>query len=192
MPKTRTVIASDDLAALAVEVLPALALAHDGLEVFQPGHAVLDWVFDDGAGETRGHVAGFHRAVAVEGGARQAAGEDAYGLGGGERARRGLQLRPAVLRDAAAQLAEHGDDATDLLHRRLFGRQLQRPSQRRHAPLHDLDLLLYRLRHRQNDRVEPPGQRARQLVHALIAVVRRSDNVEAFASLNLGVQLGNG
>src|SRR5215218_6198800 len=192
MPKTRTDIVSDDLAALAVEVLPAFTLADHGLQVLQPRHAVLNGVFDDRAGEACGHVAGLHRAVAVESGARQASGQDADGLGGGERARRRLELCLAVFRHAAAQLAEHGYDATDLLHRRLLGGQLQRPTQGRHPPLHDLDLFVHRLGYGQNDRVEAACQCARKLVHALVAVVGRGDHVEALARLDLGVEFRNG
>src|SRR5215212_8307425 len=102
MPKTRTVIVSDDLAALAVEVFPSLALADHSLQVLQPRHVILDGVLDDGAGEASGHVTGLHRTVAVESGARQPAGQDANRLRGRERARRRLELRPAVFRDTAA------------------------------------------------------------------------------------------
>src|SRR5829696_237596 len=192
MPKTRTVIVSDDLAALAIEIFPAFALADHGLQVLQPRHAVLDGVLDDGAGDARGHVAGLHRAVAVESGARKPAGQDANGLRGGERARRRLELRPAVFRHAAAQFAEHGYDATDLLHRRLLGGQLQRPPNGRHAPLHDFDLFLHRPWYGQNYRVEATRQRARKLVYPLVSVVGRGDHVKALAGLDLGVQFRDG
>ncbi len=47
-----------------IEVLPAVALAGDGLQVLLPGQAVLHRVLDHGAGQPAGHVARPQRAVA--------------------------------------------------------------------------------------------------------------------------------
>ena len=58
-----------------------------------------------------------------------------------------------------------------------------------HPAADDGDLLVGRRRQRQDDGVEPPPQRARQFVHAAVAVVRRGDQVEAAAGGDLGVEL---
>src|SRR5438067_8719908 len=87
----RRAAASQHLLAAPVEVFPAAALLDDGLEVFEPDDAVLDRVFDDGAGQAGGDVARAQRAVAVVGRRGQAAGDDRDRLGGGEGAARRLQ-----------------------------------------------------------------------------------------------------
>src|SRR5215469_3403667 len=78
------------LVAGPVEVLPAVALFDDGLQVFEPDDAVLHRVFDDGAGDAGSQVARVQHAVAVIGGHGEAAGDDGDRLGGRERAARRL------------------------------------------------------------------------------------------------------
>ena len=48
----------------AIEVLPAVALFHDGLEVFLPDDAILHGIFDDGADHAAGQIRGAQRAIA--------------------------------------------------------------------------------------------------------------------------------
>src|SRR5581483_1980802 len=74
---------SDHLVAAAIQILPALALFDHRLQVFVPDHAVLDGIFDDGAGEGRGEIGGAQLAVAEIAGHGEAAVNDGDGLGGG-------------------------------------------------------------------------------------------------------------
>src|SRR5829696_1210952 len=64
MPKTWTLTASDDLHAASIEILPAVALLHHGLEVLHPHDAVLDGILHDRTGDPGGEIAGTDRTVA--------------------------------------------------------------------------------------------------------------------------------
>src|SRR6185312_15092822 len=130
------------LPAGAVEVLPAVALLDDGLEVFQPGDAVLDRVLDDGPDEPRGDVAGPQDAVAEVGGQGEALVDDRDRLAGAHRPARLLDLRLAVGGLPVAELAEDGHDAADLLQAGRLGWQLQGAAQRLDAQPDDLNLLV--------------------------------------------------
>src|SRR5262249_45063903 len=144
MPKTWTLIAVSvhDLHAGAVEVLPAVALARDRLQIFEPDDLVLHWVLDDGPGEAGREIAGTEHAVAVVAGIGEAAIDDGDRLGRRQRARRRLELGLAVGGDAVAQLAEDRHHALDLLERRLLGRQLESAAEFRDAAGDDLDLFV--------------------------------------------------
>ena len=131
------------------------------------------------------------RAVTEVSGHRQALDHHRDRLGGAHRARRGLELDPPVLALPGAQLAEHRDDATDLVGGRGDVGQRQGPGQRSDALGDDADLFLDRRRRGEHDRVEPPAERAGQLVHAPVATVRRGNQVEAGPGLHLTGQLGD-
>src|SRR5690606_34592320 len=103
------------LPAGAVEVLPAVALADHGLEIFLPDDPVGRGIAHDRAEQARRHVPGPQHPVAEVGCQGQPAGDDGDGLRRRQRAAGGLELRAAVGGDAAAQLAEDGDDPADLV-----------------------------------------------------------------------------
>src|SRR5829696_6896859 len=121
MPKTWTLTASDDLHAASVEILPAVALLHNGLEILHPDDAVLDGVLHDRAGDPGGEVAGSDSAIAEVGRHGEPAVHDRDGLGRGKAPRGGLELGLPVGGDTVAQLAEDRDEAADLLDRWLLG-----------------------------------------------------------------------
>src|SRR5687768_16501263 len=118
MPKTWTLTASDDLHAAAIEILPAVALLDHGLQVLHPDDAVLHGILHDRAGDPRREIARAHGAVPEVRGHGETAVHHRDRLGGGEAARRRLELGPSVGGHAVAQLAEDGDEPADLLHRR--------------------------------------------------------------------------
>ena len=74
----------------------------------------------------------------------------------------------------------------------LLGGKLQRAAQFGDALGHDADFLFLRGGHGQDDRVEAPFERGGQFVDALVAVVRRGDEVEAAHGLHFVVELGDG
>src|SRR5215207_8309290 len=106
MPKTWTLTTSDDLHAAAVEILPAVALLHHGLEVLHPDDAVLDGILHDRTGDPGGEIAGTDRTVAEVGCHGEPAVHDRDRLGGGETSRGGLELGLPVGSHTVAQLAE--------------------------------------------------------------------------------------
>src|SRR5205085_873735 len=55
---------SAQVAAGAVEILPAVALFHDGFEIFLPDHAVLHGIFHHGADHAAREIGGAKRTVA--------------------------------------------------------------------------------------------------------------------------------
>ena len=122
---------------------------------------------------------------------REPVRHDADRLGRAERAARRLQLRGAVLGHARPQLPEDRHDAADLVERLELAGQLELRPERRDAAAHDLDLLVGVVGQRQDDRVEASLERRRQLVDALVAVVRGRDDVEAAARLDLLAELGD-
>src|SRR3954447_5982221 len=98
------------IAAGAVEIVPALAFLDDRLEVLLPDGTVLHGILDHRAGQARRDVRGSQLALAEVRGERPAARRDRDRLRCRERRRRALQLRLAVLRLPLAQLTEDGDD----------------------------------------------------------------------------------
>src|SRR5829696_8678809 len=121
MPKTWTLTASDDLHAASIEILPAVALLHHGLEVLHPHDAVLDGILHDRAGDPGREIAGTNGAVAEVGRHGEPAVHHRDRLGGGEASRGRLELGLPIGGHAVAQLAEDRDEAADLLDRRLLG-----------------------------------------------------------------------
>jgi hypothetical protein len=55
-----------------------------------------------------------------------------------------------------------------------------------------LDFFIDRVRQRQHDRIEATLERAREIVHAFVAIVRGRDDIEPLASLRLVAELGDG
>src|SRR3954471_3336721 len=107
-------LTSRDLAARAVEILPAVALLHHRLEVFLPNHPGLDGALADRADEPRRDVVRAKRPVAEVPRERQPAVDDRDRLGRAQRPARRLQFALSVRRHALAKLAEDRDDAADL------------------------------------------------------------------------------
>ncbi len=83
-------------AAGVVEVVPAVAVAHDRLEVLAPGHRIVHRIANDRADDAGRDVVGPQRAVAEVGGQRQPVGDDRDRLGRRQRAARHLEARCAV------------------------------------------------------------------------------------------------
>ncbi len=170
------------LAARPVEVGPVAPVLDHGLEVLLPDDPVLHRVLDDRANQTGGDVVGPHDAVTEVRGQRDAVGHDGDRLRGREGRRGRLDRRALVGGDAGAELAEDRDDALDLRERLETRRQLEAAAQGVDAGADDLDLLLERVGQRQHDGVEASLERRREVVDALVAVVRRRDDVEALAA----------
>src|ERR1700723_2518212 len=126
------------LAARTVEVAPAVSVADHGFQVLLPRHPVRNRILDDRAGNAAGHVGGTEYAVTEVRGQGQAAGDHGDRLGGGERGARRLDLGPAVLGDALAQLAEDRDHPPDLLGAGRRVRQPDRAAELGDPPGHDL------------------------------------------------------
>ena len=131
-----------ELPAGAVEVVPAVALLDDGLEVLGPHEPVLHRVLHHCAGQAGGDVGGSHHAVAEMGGERSAAGHHRDGLGRRQRGGRRLQLGAAVGGHAGAQLPEHRDHPADLGQGVELGGQPEGGAELGHPPGDDADLLL--------------------------------------------------
>ena len=118
--------------------------------------------------------------VAEVDGERHALDDHRDRLGGAHRARRRLELDPAVLALAGAQLAEH-------LRRRGGSRRPARPSSGSDSAAPSAATRWVTIRTSssavagvgQDDRVEAAAERARQLVDAPVAVVGGGDEVEA-------------
>ncbi|MPM57272.1 hypothetical protein SDC9_104094 [bioreactor metagenome] len=126
-------------------------------------------------------------------GQRHAAVDHRNRLGSGQRGRGRLDAHAlAVLGLAAAQFAEDLHHALDLFERRRLGGQRQRAPHLADALHHDLHFFGLAGGHRQHHRIEAPLERARQLVHALVAVIGRGDHREALHRLHLAFQLGHG
>src|SRR6516225_4776229 len=102
---------SHHLADGTVEVAPLLALAHDCLEVFVQDDLVLHRVLDDRADQVGSQTLCVDSTRAEVAGLGPCTDRDRDRLGGGQGARRGLELELAIKRLAIAQLAEDGDDA---------------------------------------------------------------------------------
>src|SRR5258708_25965133 len=117
------------LAAGAVEVVPALALPGDRLQVFLPDGAILDGVLDHRAGQPGRDVGGGHVAVAEVSGQCPAVRHHRDRLSGRERRRWALELRRAVLGLAVSQLAEDRHHTADLIDGRRGSGPLEGASQ---------------------------------------------------------------
>src|SRR5262245_5469969 len=137
-----------------VEVAPLLALAHHGLEVFLQDDLVLHGVLDDGAHEIGGKARCVDGARAEMASLGPSTDGDRDGFRRRQRTRWRFEFEFAIERLAIAQLAEDGDDAGDLLVRRLDPRQLQAAADLRHALDDDLGLLLEIRRQRQYHHIE--------------------------------------
>jgi hypothetical protein len=111
------------LATGLVQVAPAVALLHDGLQILAPHRGVLDGVADDRAGQPRRDVLRLELAVTKVGGQRQALVDDRDRLGSRQRRRGDLELVLAVLGLPRAELAEDRDDPADLLEGGRLGRR---------------------------------------------------------------------
>src|SRR5262245_38164225 len=180
-----------DLATGLVQVAPAVALLHDGLEVLAPDGGVLHRVPDDRASQAGRNVVRLELAVTEMCRQRQALVDHRDRLGGRKGCGRDLELVLAVLGLAGAELAEDRDDSPDLLEGWRLRRQIEGTAHLPDPLLHDLDFLLDRRRQRQDDGIEPPPEGRRELVDTAVAVIRRRDHVEAVDRLNLLAKLGD-
>src|SRR6185503_17123129 len=91
------------LATCLVQVAPAVALLHHGLEVLAPDGGVLHWIADDRSGQPGRHVLRLELAVTEMGREREALVDDRDRLGGRQRRRGDLELVLAVLGLARAE-----------------------------------------------------------------------------------------
>ena len=157
-----------------------------------PDHAVLHRILDHRAHKTGRHVGRAQAAVAEMGGQRHAAVDHGNGLRRAQRAGRRFHLELAVFGSAVAKLAKNAHHAAHFGKRRRLGGQFQAPPHLPHALFHNGHFLVFRGRNRQHHRVEATLERGGELVHALVAVVRRGDHVEAAHGLHFLAELGHG
>src|SRR5262244_2760526 len=116
---------SNHLADRSIKVVPLLALADDGLEIFLQDDAILNRVLHDCTHEVGGERLRVDDARAEMSGFCPGADGDGDCLGGRQRAGGGLQLELAIESLTVAQFAKNGDHARDLLLGRRDLRQLE-------------------------------------------------------------------